>query len=45
MAQKKTYHNYLTHNHNKNTFNLENINEEITVSILDKFAPKSNFWI
>ncbi len=34
---------YLTHNHNKNTFNFQNINEENTVSIIDKFAAKSSF--
>ncbi len=43
MPQNKTFHHYLTHNHNKNTFNFQNINEEHTVSIIDKFAPKSSF--
>ncbi len=43
MPQNKTYHHYLTHNHNKNTFNFQNINEENTESIIDKFAPKSSF--
>ncbi len=43
MPQNKTYHHYLTHNHIKNTFNFQNINKENTVSIIDKFAPKSSF--
>ncbi len=35
----KTFHIYLTGIHNKN-FQFKNINEEITMSIIDKLAPK-----
>ncbi len=43
MPQSKIIHHYLTHNHNKNTFTFQNINEENIISIIDKFAPKSSF--
>ncbi len=43
MPQNKTYHHYFTNNHNKNTFNFQNINEKNTVSIIDTFSPKPSF--
>ncbi len=37
----KTFYNYLTGTHN-NTFQFQSINEEITMSIIDKLAPKNS---
>ncbi len=37
----KTFHSYLTDIHNNN-FQLKNINEEITMSIIDKLTPKTS---
>ncbi len=37
----KTFHSYLTGIHNTN-FQFKNINEEITMSIIDKLAPKTS---
>ena len=41
MPMNKTFHSYLTGIHN-NTFQFKNINEEITLSIIDKLAPKTS---
>ncbi len=43
MPQSKPFAHYLTHYHNKNNFNCQNINEENDVSIIDKLTPKSSF--
>ncbi len=37
------FQDYLLHNHNKNNFQFQKINEETTVSSIDKLAPKSSF--
>ncbi len=41
MPIKKTFYNYLTDTHN-NTFQFQIINDEITMSIIDKLAPKTS---
>ncbi len=41
MPMNKTFHSYLTGIHNNN-FQFKNINEEITMSIIDKLVPKTS---
>ncbi len=41
MPMNKTFHSYLTDIHNNN-FHFKNISEEITMSIIDKLAPKTS---
>ncbi len=41
MQINKTFYNYLPGIHN-NTFQFQSINEEITMSIIDKLAPKTS---
>ncbi len=38
----KTFQSYLTGTHNNN-FHFVNINEDITLSIIDKLAPKTSY--
>ncbi len=40
MPMNNTFYNYLTGTHN-NTFQFQSINEEMTMSIIDKLAPKT----
>ncbi len=42
MPINKNFHNYLTQNYNHN-FQFENIDEEITMSIINKLAPKTSY--
>ncbi len=42
MPQNKYFHNYLTQNYN-HTFNFQTIDDEITMSIINKLAPKISY--
>ncbi len=44
MPSTKTFQSYLTGTHNNN-FQFKNINGEITLSIIDKLAPKTSYGL